>query len=57
MKTKVKNSFDSLDKIRNEHIGAIESYLKLRIRPKPFYLPSFLWKFILSKIVYLQYFK
>lgn len=36
---------------------AVEEYLKLRIRSKPLYLPNFLWKFILSKLVYLEYFK
>jgi len=48
---------DLLEQVRSEQTSAIENYLKLRIRPKPFYLPKLLWKFILSKLVYLQYFK
>ncbi len=46
---------DMLNKIREMETSAIESYLKLRIRKKPFYLPKFLWQFILSKLVYIQY--
>ena len=37
--------------------SAIEEYLALRIRKKPLWLPNFLCKFVLSKLVYLQYFK
>jgi len=48
---------DLLEQVRNEQTSAIENYLKLRIKSKPFYLPRFLWKFILSKLVYLQYFE
>lgn len=48
---------EMLEKIRENETSAIENYLKLRIRSKPLYLPNFLWKFILSKLVYLQYFK
>lgn len=48
---------EMLEKIRENETSAIENYLKLRIRKKPLYLPNFLWKFILSKLVYIQYFK
>lgn len=47
---------DLVDQIRIEQTTAIENYLKLRIRKKPLWLPNFLWKFVLSKLVYLQYF-
>jgi len=49
--------FDLMKAISGIQGEIIESYLKLRIRKKPFYLPNFLWKLILSKLVYIQYFK
>ena len=47
---------EMLDKIRENETSAVENYLKLRIRKKPWYIPNFLYKFILSKLVYIQYF-
>jgi len=48
---------DLLEQVRDEQTSAIENYLKLKIKSKPIYLPRFLWKFLLSKLVYIQYFK
>ena len=47
--------FDLMKRISAIQGEIVESYLKLRVRKKPLWLPNFLWKFILSKLVYIQY--
>jgi|TARA_Y100000310_G_scaffold292578_1_gene321431 hypothetical protein len=49
--------FTLLDQVRKTQASAIEEYLNLRIRPRPWFLPDFLWRFLVSKIIYVQYFK
>lgn len=49
--------WELMRQVTTAQTSAIESYLKLRIRKRPFYLPNFLWKFLLSKVVHLQYLK
>lgn len=35
----------------------VEEYIRLRIRPKPKLLPDKLWKWMLHKLLVLEYFK
>ncbi len=34
----------------------IENYCRMRIRPRPYWIPNLIWKYLLKKMVYLQYF-
>ena len=40
-----------------EHAYQIEEYIKLRIQSKPWWLPEFIWHFLLRRLLILQYFK
>ena len=40
-----------------EHLMKIESHIRLRIQPKPKWMSTKLWKFLLSKMLKLEYFK
>ena len=40
-----------------ERTKIIEEYLKLAIRPKPVWMPFFLYKWLLKRLVYLEVIK
>lgn len=40
-----------------EHLMKIESHIRLRVQPKPKWMSTKLWKFRLSKMLRLEYFK
>lgn len=55
--TKENNELQNLqDKYIKKLNIEIEQYLKLRIRDKPKYIPKFLYKWILNKLVVMEYF-
>lgn len=46
----------NLNKAQQEHMMKIESFLRLRIKPKPGWMPTHLWKTLLGKILVLERF-
>lgn len=46
----------TISKSQYELRNKIEIYLKLHIKPKPKWLPKFIWYFILSKLLVLEQF-
>jgi hypothetical protein len=45
------------EKISDEYHAKLEDYVKLKIQPKPRWLPSFLWKIFLKRLLVLEEFK
>lgn len=48
---------DIVEDTQKEHLAKIETYLSLRIQSKPKWLPAFLWKAILRRVLVIRYFK
>lgn len=46
-----------LKKIREKKASALEEYCRLRIQPKPFWIPQFIWERLLKRILVLEYFQ
>ncbi len=43
-----------IKKAAEEHMIKIEEYINLRIQPKPGWLPDFVWKKILKRLLVLE---
>lgn len=58
MKEEVEETFKKIiEDSTKEHLMKIESHIKLRIQPRPDWMPAPLWKFLLGRMLKLEYFK
>ena len=44
-------------KLADEYSLKIEEYLRIVVRDKPKYLPYFIWKWLIKKIIFIEIFK
>lgn len=55
--TKIELFEDAKEKAQREMAYKIEEYIRLRIQPKPKWMPEFLWHRILKRVLILEMFK
>ena len=40
--------------IMSEKVKAVEAMIELHLQPKPFWMPKFVWKWLISKILMIK---
>lgn len=43
------------ERARQEHLAKIEDHIRLRIKPRPIWMPHFLWRWLLGEILVMEY--